>query len=671
MQGGLDVGQALNYILALLQNGHISLLLTIEFLVIALGIALSEWSHGENADARRLSFVLGTLLLLRLLLLWEEAHPFAPLEPVAEAVSLILLAWVFSRSLFENPSTADKVRNLALGGVFAGAVPVAWLWQRNGGVVGPAPPSSDWFLVVWHLALAGMAGLTTWLMGWRRREQCASLELLFALLTVGHAGVVIGFPQVLPACNAFAYPILALATFQSITADLHAYGSELRSLSERSLDRTKERVLLLEMSRAARSELEPSALLKLLTDYSAPVFDVDGLAVLIAEGDRAQRAWKIAARYLTLPAGEGDSPQTHLYLDGVTPLNAYIEEKRAGSCDLEGQNGAFARARDIIRELFGIEHPGPLYLQPIIVNEMAVGAIIGARRAGRPHFSEDDAQVFEAVGSLMAMMLEQLRLSSHLRTVNEDLVALNKQLIAAYDQLQEMDRLKSAFLSVITHELRTPFAGVDLSLEVLKREGLDGFSEEQRRQLAQLEEGLWQARHKVDQLVSFAGLLSRQGELSLKPVDMLGLVQDVVHMLHPMAEARRVWMEVESSGSPQVVGDAERLAETVQHLVHNAIKFNQDGGSVRVRLYEEGNEVVCEVSDTGRGIPPEQLEGIWDPFSQGADPVRRGVEGLGLGLAAVKLIVDAHHGTIVAESAPAHGSRFVLRLPRSGPGETQ
>jgi hypothetical protein len=118
---------------------------------------------------------------------------------------------------------------------------------------------------------------------------------------------------------------------------------------------------------------------------------------------------------------------------------------------------------------------------------------------------------------------------------------------------------------------------------------------------------------------------------------------------------------------PCICADERRLSEAVYHLVHNAIKFNRMDGMVRVRYRSDDEKVWFEVRDTGVGIPSDKLSLVWDPFSQAADPVMRAIEGLGLGLALVKLVVNAHGGRVGVSSREGVGSAFSFWVPIAGP----
>ena len=234
----------------------------------------------------------------------------------------------------------------------------------------------------------------------------------------------------------------------------------------------------------------------------------------------------------------------------------------------------------------------------------------------------------------------------------------------ANQQLQELDKLKSDFIGVITHELRSPFVNISFSLELLERYSRGQASPEFWAQLAELQEGIQKARKMVDNLVTFAQFLSKQGEMHQTTVDFAQIVEDGLLPLHGLAQSKGVMLQVAvPEERPLILADPARIGDAIYHLVHNAIRFTAEDGHVWVRVQVQDEKVKLEVQDTGAGIAPDKLPMLWDGFAQLADPVLRGVEGLGLGLSLVKYIVHAHNGNVFAESRIGQGSIFGFFLP--------
>ena len=130
----------------------------------------------------------------------------------------------------------------------------------------------------------------------------------------------------------------------------------------------------------------------------------------------------------------------------------------------------------------------------------------------------------------------------------------------------------------------------------------------------------------IDSVISFASLLGKQGELKIEDTDVANLLQTTLAPLAKMARSRNISLACSSLAQLGTIqADRARLAEAMYHLVHNAIKFNSAGGSVRVACWQTDTHLVFKVEDTGRGIPPEKLANIWEVFTQAADQVKRGV----------------------------------------------
>jgi signal transduction histidine kinase len=196
---------------------------------------------------------------------------------------------------------------------------------------------------------------------------------------------------------------------------------------------------------------------------------------------------------------------------------------------------------------------------------------------------------------------------------------------------------------------------------------LDHLLPEQREQLQQLVDGLKRARTMVNNLVTVAAFLSKQGQLRMASLDLGLVAAEVLDAFSAMAHTRGVTMTSNIADAlPPVYGDHDRLVEAVYHLLHNAIKFNRPSGAVTLACWAGQDSVILEVTDTGVGIPPDRLPEMWKDFTQLADPLRRGIEGLGLGLPLVKYVVKAHGGQVWASSQVGEGSVFGFRIPVAG-----
>ncbi|MBK9053883.1 MAG: GAF domain-containing sensor histidine kinase [Chloroflexi bacterium] len=303
---------------------------------------------------------------------------------------------------------------------------------------------------------------------------------------------------------------------------------------------------------------------------------------------------------------------------------------------------------------------------PIHIQGQWIGLFGLGPKNSRSRFYGKDLILLSTLGDQTAVALENARLFADLERVNKDLQAAYASLAEANSRLQEVDKLKSAFIGVVSHELRTPFANIGFSLHILERHGTDAWAEGQRDELHSLKQGIQKAKNMVEHLVSFASFLQKQGNLHLSPVDLPDLIETTLHPLRPLAESRHITLQHLNGEHPPVIcADQSRLGEAIHHLVQNAIKFTPAGGEVMVRCWPQDDQIHLIVRDTGMGVPAERLPELWDSFTQMADPVKRGTESVGLGLALVKAVVTAHGGEVFAESQEGVGSTFGFMVPIS------
>jgi len=266
---------------------------------------------------------------------------------------------------------------------------------------------------------------------------------------------------------------------------------------------------------------------------------------------------------------------------------------------------------------------------------------------------------------LSGMPVDQLVVyARELGKLSERERAQRRALEEAHQRLAELDRLKAAFLSAVTHELLTPFSGIGLALEILQRQA-DGFQPDQQDVLDDLATEIANLHRLINGVVKFAELVNKRREPQPAYISLNEVIPEAVHPAEALAQTREIALQVSvPSDLPNVYADPELLGEAVFQMAHNAVKFNLPGGQAKVRAFESGGWVVIEVADTGVGLTPERLALLGQPFEQSADALRRGREGLGVGWAFVHYVAKVHGGWTRAESpGPNQGSTFYLGLP--------
>ena len=241
--------------------------------------------------------------------------------------------------------------------------------------------------------------------------------------------------------------------------------------------------------------------------------------------------------------------------------------------------------------------------------------------------------------------------------------ALDQQIRLQYEELKELDRLKGAFVNSVSHELRTPLTSIMGYAEFLEDEIGGPLTPQQHQFVAELQRGAKRLENLLNDLLDFARLEAGTFKLTIREADFNEKIRESLESLMPQATEAKVALVPELSAEPlMVVADHARLGQVLINLIGNAIKFTPPGGQVKVRACREGDQVRCEVIDTGIGIAPEDVPKLFRRFTQLEPGIRTG-SGAGLGLSISKSIVDAHGGRIGVDSDIGKGSTFWFVIP--------
>jgi PAS domain S-box-containing protein len=231
-------------------------------------------------------------------------------------------------------------------------------------------------------------------------------------------------------------------------------------------------------------------------------------------------------------------------------------------------------------------------------------------------------------------------------------------------RLRELDRLKDELVALVSHELRNPLATIRGYTEMLLDD--PGLTGDHRHLASVIDKHSAHMQGLVDDLLDTARIDAGQLRLEPRPVSLIRLVVDSVDARRPDATAKGITIDVDMARHLPAHADPLRLRQVLDNLVSNAVKYTPRDGTVTVtgRHDDTGETTTVRVTDTGIGIPPEELMHLFDRFFRASNAVSRGIKGTGLGLAISKAIVDAHHGTIAAEPAgPDGGTTFTVTLP--------
>jgi two-component system phosphate regulon sensor histidine kinase PhoR len=228
-------------------------------------------------------------------------------------------------------------------------------------------------------------------------------------------------------------------------------------------------------------------------------------------------------------------------------------------------------------------------------------------------------------------------------------------------ELRNLQTTRRELIGNISHEFRTPLAGIKAMVETLSGGAVDD-RKAARDFLTRIDSEVDRLTQLVAELTELSRIETGGAELKLEPVNINDLVEEATAQLSPQAERQKLAVAKELAADlPSVSADRARVRQVMVNLLHNAIKFTDAGGKITVTTRREGNAVAVDIADTGRGIAREDLPHVFERFYKG-DKARTG-EGTGMGLAIAKHIIEAHGGDIRAESEEGKGSTFSFSLP--------
>jgi signal transduction histidine kinase len=237
---------------------------------------------------------------------------------------------------------------------------------------------------------------------------------------------------------------------------------------------------------------------------------------------------------------------------------------------------------------------------------------------------------------------------------------------AANEQLEGLNKAKSDFVSVVSHEFRTPLTGIQAFSELIRDET---FPVERIKEFAaDINREAERLNRMIGEMLDLDRMESGRMVLHLEPVDLNELAADVVASTRPTTPQHALSLAVDPT-LPMLRGDRDKLTEVLLNLLSNAIKYSPQGGEVTVGTRLTGGEAHLWVRDQGVGIPPEALDVVFERYARVESGPQRYIKGTGLGLPIVRQIAELHGGRAWAESAVGQGSTFHVALPLGGPAK--
>ncbi|MDY7078117.1 MAG: GAF domain-containing protein [Chloroflexota bacterium] len=432
-----------------------------------------------------------------------------------------------------------------------------------------------------------------------------------------------------------------LRLFSAIAAQLGVVLENAR-LYEGANRRLAEAWLIQEVMLAAASTLNFDLVLERTVKALHRALDIDHLSFL-------------------LPDEQGGMLVSHPSLIGrmlETVEESFQVPIQGGLVGQAYQTGQPVLMRDEV-ESFGPDLPREIrsaLAVPVRVSDHIV-AVLWAESPQRGAFGEDELRLFTTIAGQLGVALENARLYQRLE-------AQTAELSRAYDELQEINRLRAELVQNVGHELRTPLGLVKGYVDLLLEGDLGDLLDSQRNAL----QVIHARTATLERLVHNLTMLQTvpRESLALAPVSVVEVMRHALEEFgSPAGRARVLFQDKLPAELPFALGDQERLQLVFSHLVDNAVKFSPDGGSITVCAWADQEMVYISIADEGIGIPPTHIDRIFERFYQVDGSTTRRFGGMGVGLALVWEIIEAHGGTVEVTSEPGRGSMFTIALPQA------
>ncbi|HVA90901.1 MAG TPA: ATP-binding protein, partial [Chloroflexota bacterium] len=436
-----------------------------------------------------------------------------------------------------------------------------------------------------------------------------------------------------------ARDLLALVVFLAVALLIGYLSTVAQRRAQDAVRRARSSEALYDLSMALIAHRQLDLMLPELTKRLRETFDLEACAVLLPMPDGA--GWHTVG------------------IAGRLPADLRIEENRSLAATVshvhaQGKESVLGHVRRGPGRSDRMVRPRPgeerARLLPLRVGARAIGVLELVSQPGR-RLDPEREHLLTTFANGATIALEQARLMREEQTTT---------------LVRESDRLKSALLSSVSHDLRTPLAGIKAAASSLLQDDVVWNEEDRHAFLIDIDH----EADRLSRLVSNLLDLSRIEAGAIKPVlaweDVDELIDRVLRRMGPLLAAHPVARQV-ISDLPQVRLDAVQIEQVLTNLLENAAKYSPSSAPITVAariIADQPDREALEiaVSDHGKGIPPEEGERIFDTFYRVAEGTR-GVNGAGMGLAIVKGLVEAHGGKVRVESGPDHGSIFTVCLP--------
>jgi signal transduction histidine kinase len=289
---------------------------------------------------------------------------------------------------------------------------------------------------------------------------------------------------------------------------------------------------------------------------------------------------------------------------------------------------------------------------------MFVAPLVFLQNRVYSHAELREALLWMAISLVVGFTAQRL-----VRAVREHAAETQRRGEELLEAQREAERLKDEFFALVSHELRTPLSSITGYLELLMEDAEGKLDAEAWNHLEVIQRNADRLLRLVADILLVAQVQAGTFTLAKEPTDVSTLVAEAVEAAMPTAATKGIALNMDSEPLPPIDGDRDRLAQLLDNLITNALKFTPSGERIDVRSCRSDGAILMEVENTGTYIRPDEQEQLFDRFFRASGAVQQAIGGVGLGLAICKAIAEAHGGQISVSSEEGGGTNFVVLLP--------
>ncbi|MFA5358267.1 MAG: ATP-binding protein [Patescibacteria group bacterium] len=371
----------------------------------------------------------------------------------------------------------------------------------------------------------------------------------------------------------------------------------------------------------------------------------------------------------------GFSPEVakKLNFDAKDPLVAYFKVDKnvivLQELRRKVETGYLAETDKIKKLISTLEATASEVFLPLISKENIIGiTFLGAKKSGDVYTAED-IRLLEIGASQAAVAIENSLMYEAAKnfnvTLTKEVEKATRELRLANTRLKKLDETKSEFISIASHQLRTPLTVIKGYISMMLEGSFGQLTDQAVESLHKVYESNQRLINLVEDLLNISRIESGRIQYNMADYGLDDLAASVVDELANNAKNKKLYLKLDKPDKPlpKVKMDTDKLRQVLMNMVDNAIKYTTKGG-IRVSVYQEGRNLVLKVIDTGMGIDPVDLPNLFQKFSRGQGMSKVHTEGVGLGLYVAKQMLEAHGGKIWAESKGKDlGSAFCITIP--------